>query len=48
MAKISRAEKAGRRLGYSIVEIAQLLYQNNTKKNFFKGLLAILKEAANG
>ncbi len=42
---MSRAERAGRDLGLVIAEMAQLMYQNNTKKNFFKGLLAVLNEA---
>ncbi len=45
MAKETRAGNAGRKLGLSIVEIAQLMYQNNTKKNFLKGILAVIKEA---
>ena len=45
MAEQSRAEKSGRKLGLSIVEVAQLMYQNNTKKNFLTGLLAVIKEA---
>ncbi len=42
MAKRSRAEKAGRLLGRAIIEIAQLMYQENTKKNFLNGLCDIL------
>ncbi len=45
--KISRAEKAGRKLAESIVEITQMLYQNNTKKNFLKGVVDIISEARN-
>ena len=45
---MSRAEKAGRQFGIAVAELAQLFYQNNTKKNFFKGLLDVLKEVANG
>ena len=40
----SRAEKAGEKLGESIIEMANLMYQNNTKKNFFKGLLSVIKD----
>lgn len=39
MSKISRAEQAGRRLAEAINENAHLLYQKNTKKNFFRGLI---------
>ncbi len=35
---VSRAEQAGRRVGENINELANLMYQNNTKKNFFKGV----------
>jgi hypothetical protein len=40
--KVTRAEKAGRDLGHSIVELANLMYQNNTAKNFYKGLMDVL------
>jgi len=36
--KRSRAENAGRKLARAIKEMAQLMYQENTKSNFFKGL----------
>jgi len=42
MAKMSRAEKAGRAMGRNLIEMAQLMYQNNTKKNFYKGLIDVL------
>jgi len=45
--KMTRAEKAGRLLARAIFEIAQLMYQENTKKNFLKGLLGYLKEKVN-
>lgn len=44
--KISRAEKAGIKFAKSIIEIAHLFYQKNTKKNFYKGLLDALKKEA--
>jgi len=40
----SRAELAGENLGNSIVEMIHLMYQNNTAKNFWKGLMFILKK----
>ena len=40
--KITRAEKAGRDMGNSIIEIVNLMYQNNTAKNFYIGLIKIL------
>jgi len=42
--KKSRAEKAGEQLGNAIVETVNLMYQNNTKANFYRGLLATLKK----
>jgi len=39
---VSRAEQAGRRLAETINEQAHLMYQVNTKSNFFKGLIAQL------
>lgn len=41
---VSRAEKAGIDLANSIVEMANLMYQNNTKKNFYMGLMKTLEE----
>ena len=38
----SRAERAGRILGKALVEVVHLMYQENTAKNFLKGLLAVL------
>ena len=43
--KKSRAEKAGERLGGAIIEMANLMYQNNTKTNFYKGLLCTLRKS---
>ena len=40
--KVSRAEQAGRRLAESINEMAQLMYNNQTKKKFFKGVEAAI------
>ena len=42
MFKKSRAEIAGEQAGESIIEMANLMYQNNTKTNFFKGLFSAL------
>lgn len=36
--KKSRAEKTGEQMADAINEMADLMYQNNTKKNFYKGL----------
>ena len=41
-----RAEQVGRRLGESINEMAHLLYNENTKKNFFGGLVVVLNKAS--
>ena len=41
---VSQAEKAGIDLANSIGEMANLMYQNNTKKNFYKGLMKTLEE----
>jgi len=45
--KMTRGKKAGRRLGRVIVEMAQLMYQENTKKHFFQGLITVLKQTIN-
>ena len=37
--KISRAEKEGRQLGENILELMNLMYQKNTAKNFYRGLM---------
>ena len=37
--KISRAEKAGRQLGENILELMNLMYQKNTARNFYRGLM---------
>ena len=42
MFKKSAAEKEGEQAGESIIEMANLMYQNNTKTNFFKGLFSAL------
>lgn len=39
----SRDEKAGEQLGDAINEMADLMYQSNTKKNFYKGLKNVLE-----
>lgn len=39
----SRAEKAGEQLGNAINEMADLMYQSNTKRNFYKGLKNVLE-----
>jgi len=40
--KKSRAEKAGIQLGKTIREMINLMYQNNTARNFYKGLFSAL------
>jgi hypothetical protein len=40
----SRAEKAGIDLANSIEEMSNLMYQHNTKANFYKGLMKRLEE----
>ena len=40
--KKSRAEKAGEKMGESIIEMMNLMYQNNTAKNFLEGLTNVL------
>ena len=44
--KKSRAELAGEALGNTIVEMVHLMYQNNTAKNFWRGLMSVLKRNA--
>jgi hypothetical protein len=43
--KRSRAEKAGRKAGVALVEMVNLMYQNNTAANFWKGLMPVLNKA---
>jgi hypothetical protein len=40
----SRAEIAGESLGTAIVEMIHLMYQNNTAKNFWRGLMSVLNQ----
>ncbi len=42
--KMYRAEKAGEHLGKSIIEMVNLMYQNNTAENFYRGLLTVLNK----
>ncbi len=42
--KQSRAEIAGENLGKGIVEMANLMYNNRTAANFYRGLFAGLRE----
>ncbi len=42
MAKVSRAEEAGRRAGENVNEQANLFYNEKTKANFIKGVKKIL------
>ena len=35
---------AGEHAGESIIEMANLMYQNNTKTNFFKGVFSALSK----
>jgi len=44
--KKSRAEKAGEQLGNAIIEMTNLMYQKNTKSNFYRGLLTALNKGA--
>lgn len=41
--QMSRAERAGRATGEALVEMIHLMYQNNTARNFWRGLMAVLK-----
>ena len=40
----SRAYESGIAMANAIGEMANLMYQNNTKANFYKGLLKTLRE----
>ena len=42
--KRSRAELAGRARARSIVEDTELLYNENTKRNYLRGVIAYLNE----
>jgi hypothetical protein len=42
--RMSRAEKAGRAVALALVEMVHLMYQDNTARNFWRGLMAVLKE----
>ncbi len=42
--KMSRAERAGTVLAKSIIELGNLMYQENTKANFYKGLMNVLRK----
>lgn len=39
----SKAEHAGEQVGNAIIETVSLMYQNNTQRNFYKGLFAALE-----
>ena len=39
---MTRAGRAGRALGRVIIEMCNLMYQNNTSKNFLQGLCNVL------
>jgi len=41
---MSRAEKAGRKLARSIIEMVHLMYQDNTAMNFYAGLIRVLDD----
>ena len=43
--KLSRAEKAGRRMGRSIVTYLHLFYQLDTARNYLSGVLYVLEKA---
>lgn len=40
---MTRAEKAGQRMGKAIIEMVHLMYQNNTAGRFYKGLIKALQ-----
>ena len=42
--RVSRAENAGMQTATAIVEMIHLMYQNNTARNFWKGLMSVLKQ----
>ena len=42
--KRTRAELAGRLMGRALLEMINLMYQNNTARNFLRGLRVILSE----
>ena len=46
--KKSRAENAGEQLGNAIIEMVNLMYQNNTKSNFYRGLRTALNKGEGG
>lgn len=41
---MTRAEKAGQKLGEAIIEMVHLMYQNNTAENFYEGLNGEIQE----
>lgn len=43
MKKEGRPAKAGKDMGKSIVEIVNLMYQNQTAKQFLRALIKVLK-----
>ncbi len=43
----SRAEKAGNAAALAIIEMVHLMYQNNTKANFYCGLMRALNKEIN-
>ncbi len=40
--QMTRAEKAGRKMGNAIAEMVNLMYQNNTALHFYRGLFMIV------
>ena len=42
--RVSRAENAGMQTATAIVEMIHLMYQNNTARNFWKGLMSVLEQ----
>jgi hypothetical protein len=40
--KVTRAEAAGRKMGNSIKEMVNLMYQNSTALNFLYGLVDVI------
>lgn len=41
---MSRAEKAGRHMARSIIEMVNLMYQDRTALHFYDGLVTLVKE----
>jgi len=46
MSKTTRAGKAGKQLGESIVEMINLMYQDNTALHFLEALVCVITDEA--